>query len=170
MRKNRGCSLHDLLGFSLLLSPVSDRRYCTYLYTHLVICIPPGCPSYAANRTSALFPEHRLRVYLPTQAAKCLEFDRQGAVFSVEYALHSFNEFGRQVIKREQLPENALHFIWSQELLFACNPYQPLWIADNQLPAVRTLACNESQHSVHQIGGLSDDPVGKVRRCQKEQP
>ena len=140
------------------------------MYTRLVICIPPGCPSYAANRTSALFPEYRLRVYLPTQAAKCLEFEWQGAVLSVEHFLHSFNAFSRRVTKREQFPEKCSPLHLESGAALCLQSISATWIADNQLPAVRTLACNECQHSVHQIGGLSDNPAGKMRCCQNEQP
>ena len=65
-------------------------------------------------------------VVLPTQAAERFEFKRQGAGRPGEHALDSFNASRWRIIKREQLPENVLHFVWSQELLYACIPYQPL--------------------------------------------
>ena len=65
-------------------------------------------------------------VILPAQTADCLELEWQGAVFLAKHTLDMFNASGWRIIKREQLPENNLHFIWSQELLYACIPYQPL--------------------------------------------
>ena len=55
---------------------------------------------------------------LPAQATERSELEGQGPGLLTEHTLHPFNASGRWVIKREQLPENILHFIRSQELLY----------------------------------------------------
>ena len=57
-------------------------------------------------------------VVLPAETAKRPELEWQGAVLPVEHALDPFNAPRRWIIKREQFPENILHFIRSQELLY----------------------------------------------------
>ena len=57
-------------------------------------------------------------IVLPAQATERSELERQGAAHPAEHALDPFNASGWRVIEREQLPENILHFIRSQELLY----------------------------------------------------
>ena len=55
---------------------------------------------------------------LPPQATERSELEGQGPGLLTEHTLHPFNASGWRVIEREQLPENILHFIRSQELLY----------------------------------------------------
>jgi len=70
-------------------------------------------------------------IVLPTQTAERSELERQGAAHSAEHALDSFNTSRWRIIKREQLPENVLHFILETGAALCLHSISATWTVDN---------------------------------------